>query len=218
MIISILLLLVVLIINIVLLFVIFHIGVKFSKLNKLNAIHIRQYFVSMLSTVVISAFLPTIIAAMLFLILFLVYRNVIFKRDSLEEQRTYSLCDGDADRWQTISSFQERWFFKYEDNREVAVQSEYLYSFSRYINNAGYIFLFYCAKNVINSGNMILFGIEYFLAFTALFAVLAKAVYHLSLNTPSSLFYLSPNLSYISVAFVGLLFYFLAILIFLSIL
>ena len=198
-------------------FLLSYIGIKFSKLNKLNAIHIRQYFVSMLSTIVISAFLPTIIAVSLFLVLFFIYRNLIFRRDSLEEQLIYSLCDGDVDRCQPIRSFQEMWFFKYEDNREVALQSEYLYSFSRYINNAGYIFLFYCTKNVINSGNTILFGIEYFLAFTALFVVLAKVVYHLSLNTPSSLFYLCPTLSYISVAFGGVLFYFLAILIFLNI-
>ena len=59
-------------------------------------------------------------------------------------------------------------------NREVALQSKYLYSFSRYINNAGYIFLFYCAKNIINSGNTILFGIEYFLEFTALFILLGN--------------------------------------------
>lgn len=218
MIISILLLLVVLIINIVLLFLISYIGIKFSKLNKLNAIHIRQYFVSMLPTVVIGAFLPTIIAASLFLVLFFLYRNVIFRRDSLEKQRIYSLCNGDVDRCQTIRSFQEMWFIKYEDNRKVALQSEYLYSFSRYINNAGYLFLFYCAKNVINSENTILFGIEYFVAFTALFVVLAKVVYHLSLNTPSSLFFLCPNLSYIPVVLSGLIFYSLVILIFLNIL
>ena len=217
MIFSILLLLIVLIINIVVLFVISYIGIKFSKLNKLNAIHIRQYFVSMLSTVVISALLPTIIAAVLFLGLFFIYRNVFFRKDSLEEQRIYSLCDGDVDSYQPIKTFHELWFFKYEDNREIALQSKYLYSFSRYINNAGYIFLFYCAKNIINSGNTIFFGIEYFLAFTALFILLGKAVYHLSLNTPSSLFFLCPNLSYIPVVLSGLLFYFLAILIFLNI-
>ena len=171
----------------------------------------------MLSTVVISALLPTIIAAVLFLVLFFIYRTVIFRRDSLEEQRIYSLCDGDVDS-QLIKNFHELWFFKNEDNRAVSLNSEYFYSFSRYINNAGYIFLFYCTKNVINSENTILFGIEYFVAFTALFIVLGKTIYHLSLNTPSSLFFLCPNLSYIPVVLPGLLFYFLAVLIFLNIL
>ena len=214
-IISILLLLIV---NVIILFLISYIGIMFSKLNKLNAIHIRQYFVSMLSTVVISAFLPTVIAAAIFLVLFFLYRMVIFRRDSLEEQRIYSLYDGKVDKCRPIKNFHEFWFFKYEDNQALSLQREYRYSFSRYLNNVCYIFLFYCAKDVVNSGNAILFGIEYFVAVTALFVVLAKAVYHLSLNTPSSLFFLCPNLSYIPVVLSGLLFYFLAILIFLNIL
>lgn len=213
---SIKLLLIVLIINIVIFFLISYIGIKLSKLNKLNVIHIRQYFVSMLSTVVISALLPTIIASVLFLILFFIYRNVVFRRDSLEEQRIYSFYV-DVKDYPQISSFQEALFFKNEDNRMVPLQRKYLYSFSRYICNAGYIFLFYCAKNAIYEGNTILFGIEYFVAFTALFIVLAKVVYHLSLTTPSSLFFLLPNLSYVPVVFSGLLFYFFAVLIFLNI-
>ncbi len=172
----------------------------------------------MLSTVILSAFLPTIVAAPLFLVLFFIYKTVIFRRDSLLVQQVYSLCDGDMNKCQAIKNFRELWFFKYEDNREVSLHNEHLYSFFQYLNNAGYIFLFYCAKDVVNSGNAILFGIEYFVAFTTLFAVIAKAVYHLSLKTPSSLFFLSHNLSYIPVVISGLLFYFLAILIFLNIL
>ena len=65
-----------LIVNVIILFLISYIGIMFSKLNKLNAIHIRQYFVSMLSTVVISAFLPTVIAAAIFLVLFFLFHKL----------------------------------------------------------------------------------------------------------------------------------------------
>lgn len=214
---SLVLLLIVLVVNIVVLSLIGYIGVKFKKLDKLDAIHIRQYFVSMLSTVVMCAFLPIIIAEVLYLAFFFMYEVVIFKKDAFEKQRIYSLRDRESGEFQTVESFRELFFYKYEKNPSGPLHKDYLYSFSHYVNNAGYIFMFYCAKNVVNSGNTVLFAIEYFVAFTALFVVLAKVVYHLALNTPSALFFCRPTLSYIPVAFVGLVFYTLTILIFLNI-
>jgi hypothetical protein len=61
-----------------------------------------------------------------------------------------------------------------------------------------------------------LYGIEFFIGMTALYIVIAKIIYNISLSTPKSLFFSCPNLSYIPVVFSGLLFYGIAILIFIN--
>ena len=64
--------------------------------------------------------------------------------------------------------------------------------------------------------NIILYAFEFFIAMTALYIFIAKWIYHLSLSTPNSLFFLCPNLSYIPVILFGLLFYGITILIFIT--
>lgn len=168
--------------NVIVLSAICIIGTKFSKINTLCAIRIRQYFLSTLSTSIACCFLPTHVAAILFIALFFVYRKVLFINDS---------------------------FHKVSDK-------ECLYSFSQYINSAPYIFIFYCVKFAEQPQNTLIYGLEFFIAITALFIIIAKLIYKLSVSTPTSPFFLCSNLSYIPVAFVGVLYYVIAAFIFIS--
>ena len=71
--------------NVIVLSAICIIGTKFSKINTLCAIRIRQYFLSTLSTSIACCFLPTHVAAILFIALFFVYRKVLFINDSFHK-------------------------------------------------------------------------------------------------------------------------------------
>ena len=67
--------------------------------------------------------------------------------------------------------------------------------FSKYLNNSVYLFIFYYVKEGATAGNSsVIYAIEFFIAATALFVIIGKLVYHLSLKTPSSLFFLNPVL------------------------
>ena len=202
--------------NIIVLLAICFLGIRFSKIRILNVIYMRQYFYSMLSTVSISCLFPTTVAAVLFIALFFLYRKVIFKNDALEIQRIYLLYDGKVHLSPPIKKFSCVFQCKYTGTETKSVSKDYLYTFYQYLNNAIYIFVFYCVKGMERPPNAVLYGVEFFIAITALFIIIAKLVYYLSLTTPSSLFFLSPRLSYIAVALSGLLFYGVAILIFMT--
>ena len=208
--------LIVILSNLIVLLTICFWGIRLAKIRILNIIYMRQYFISMLSTVIISYLLPPTIAAILFIAIFLLYRKVIFKNDSLEVQRIYVLYDGEVQLSPPIPKFSCIFNCKYMGTESTSVSKDYLYSFSQYLYNAIYIFVFYCAKGVEHPGNTVLYGLEFFIAITALFLVIAKSTYHLFLSSPTSLFFLQPNLSYIPVILIGILFYGLAILIFIT--
>ena len=203
--------------NIIVLFFIYLLGIKFRKIRVTNIIHMRQYFLTMLSTVILGCLFPTLIAVGLFLILFFLYRMVIFKNDALQLQYVYSKYNGSVHLSPSIKSFSYIFLpYKPMGTEKEPLKREYRYTFSKYINNVIYIFVFYCAKGTARPENTILYGFEFFVAITTLYVVIAKLIYHLSLTTPNSLFFLCPNLSYIPVALVGLMFYGVATLMFMS--
>lgn len=203
--------------NIIILFLICFLGIKFEKLQILNIIHIRQYFFSMLSTVIIGFLFSPLIAMALFIILFFLYKMVIFKNDAFEIQRIYSFYNGSAPLSPPITNFSCVFIpYKCVKKKTEYLKKEYRYTFSQYLNNAIYIFVLYCVKDMEAFENTILYAIEFFIAMTALYIFIAKWIYHLSLSTPNSLFFLCPNLSYIPVILFGLLFYGITILIFIT--
>ena len=206
--------LIIILINIIVLLLVCFIGIKLAKIRKLNVIYIRQYFISMLSTLAIALFCPTILAVPIFILLYFLYRGVIFKKDTVEIQKIYSLHNGDVNLAPPIQKLSWALLYKHEENDGGAVDKEYCYSLSQYLNNSIYIFIFYCIKNTSNPENTVLYAIEFFVAMTALFIVIGKVIYRLSLATPSSLFFLCPTGSYIPVVIAGVLFYFLTIVIF----
>ena len=201
--------------NILILLMISFFGVKFGKLKEENLINIQQYFFTMLSTVVLCFFFSTILAAFLYIALFFLYRNKIFRKNAFRIQEICQQYDEVVHLAPPIKSFSS--LFR---RPPVAAETEnlekiYLYKFEKYSNQAIYIFIFYCLRNTAGPENALLYGFEFFIAITALFIVLAKVIYHLSLFNPGP-FYLCPNLSYIPVVFGGLLFYGIATFMFLT--
>lgn len=202
--------------NIIILLLVCFLGIKFSKIRVLDVIYMRQYFYTMLSTVTISCLLPTIVAAVLYIVLFFLYKRVLFRNYAFEIQRIYLLYGGEVHRASPIQKFS--CVFKLRNTRTETgyLCRDYQYTFSKYLNNTIYIFVFYCIKGMEQPTNAIIYGLEFFVAMTALFVIVSKLIYNLALTTPSSLFFLSPTLAYLPVVFSGVLFYGIAILIFIT--
>ena len=196
--------------NTVILLGICFLGIKFSKINEIHLIRMKQYFYSMLSTVMISCVFPTVFAAVFFVGMFFFYRYAIFKRDAFQLQGLYQAYDENK----PITKFSRIFHTSQREIGTVKIEKDYLYSFDRYLNNTIYLFVFYCIKDTAGPETPVLYALEFFVAITALFIPIAKVTYNLSLTTSTSAFYLSPNLSYIPVVFGGLLFYGLATFIF----
>ena len=196
--------------NAVILLGICFLGIKFSKINEIHLIRMKQYFYSMLSTVMISCVFPTVFATVLFVGLFFFYRYAIFKRDAFRLQGLYQAYDENK----PITKFSRIFHTSQGEIGTIKIEKDYLYSFDRYLNNAVYLCIFYCTNETLGPETPILYGIEFFVAITALFVLIAKLIYNLSVSTPSSVFYLCPDLSYIPVVLIALLFYGLATFIF----
>lgn len=203
--------------NIIILFLICILGIKFKKIRILDTIYIRQYFFSMISTVIIGCLFSPIIATALYIIFFFLYRIVIFKDDAFEIQCIYSLYNGSIHLSPPIKNLScVLRPYNCMEKKTGYLKKEYRYTFSQYSNSAIYIFILYCVKDMGALENPILYGFEFFIAMTLLYIFLAKWLYHLSLSTPNSLFFLCPKLSYIPVILFGLLFYGISILIFIT--
>ena len=213
---SLLILALIILLNMIIVLIICFLGIRFAKIRILTVIHMRQYFITMLSTGLISCYFSPLIATVLYIALFFLYRKLIFKKDALEEQHIYSLYNGDIHLSPPIQKISLIFQCQYIGSETESLSKEYLYSFSRYLDSAVYIFIFYCINGMEHPENAIIYGINFFLAITTLFIVIAKLVYHLSLWTPTSLFFLSPKLSYIPVILVALLFYGVAVMIFMA--
>lgn len=203
-------------INTICLSVICFLGIKFSKIREINLINMKQYFYPMLTTVTISCFFPTILAAISFIVLFFFYRFVIFKKTAFQIQQIYELYGENMEFSPPITKISRVFCLDKTRKGTGRIKKEYLYTFDKYLNNTIYIFIFYCINEASGPETPILYGFEFFIAVTALFIMFAKLIYKLSVSTPSSLFFLCPNLSYIPVALIGLLFYIIAIFMFKS--
>ena len=202
--------------NIIVVLIICTIGIKLSKINAINIIYIKQYLISTISTVLICCFLPTIITVIPFIILFFLYRHVIFKKYSILEQKIYTTYNGEIQFCKPIKHFSEIFYRSPKINNLTKQNKEYLYSFSLYLNNSIYIFIFYCVKGPMASECTVLYGIEFYIAIFALFIVFEKFIYHITLYSPTSPFSLCPTLAYIPTICSGIVFLTIATIMFIS--
>ena len=201
--------------NAIVLFLISFLGIKFAKIRNETVIYMKQYFISMLSTVIISCLFPPVIIAVLFIALFFLYRMVIFRKDAAKLHSIYTMYESGINPPQ-IKCFSDIFdLYKQQTTTEI-ISREYQYSFSSYLNNTIYIFIFYCANGMYQPENIILYGLEFFIVITALYIGVAKLTYNLAVSSPTSPFFLSPTLSYIPVVLAGVLIYTLAIIMFIS--
>lgn len=201
--------------NMIVLFLISFLGIKFAKIRNETAIYMKQYFISMLSTVIISCFFSPVIVAILFIALFFLYRMVIFRKDAAKLHSIYAMYESGINP-PRIKCFSDIFDLYRQQTTTEIISREYQYSFSSYLNNTVYIFVFYCANGMYQPENTILYGLEFFIVITALYIGVAKLTYNLAVSSPRSPFFLSPTLSYIPVVLAGIVIYTLAIIMFIS--
>ena len=199
--------------NAIVLFLISFLGIKFAKIRNETVIYMKQYFISMLSTVIISCLFPPVIIAVLFIALFFLYRMVIFRKDAAKLHSIYTMYENGIDPPQ-IKCFSDIFDLYRQQTTTEITSREYQYPFSSYLNNTVYIFVFYCANGMYQPENTILYGLEFFIVITALYIGVAKLTYNLAVSSPTSPFFLCPTLSYIPVVLAGVLIYTLAIIMF----
>ena len=194
-----------------------YVGIKLKKITEYDVIHIKQAYISTVITVVVCTLFPTLISAVLFLLFYLLLRYQVFRKDTVRLANLYDIYAGKETTYPPIQRFEQVFSKKQKVGPIEKLDKDFLYSFSKYLNNSVYLFIFYYVKEGATAGNSsVIYAIEFFIAATALFVIIGKLVYHLALKTPSSLFFLNPNLSYIPATVVGIIYYFLVIVIFRS--
>ncbi len=92
------------------------------------------------------------------------------------------------------------------------IDKQFKYHFLDYVDSCAPLLVFSLLELVSFSNNPAVYIVEFLIVATIGYAFLGKIVYYLSLNAPTSVFYLSPGLSYIPVIFVGIVYYAVAII------
>ena len=206
----------IMLVNTIILLSMCFLGILLHKIRTLNVIQMKQYFITTSSTCIIACLFPPLVTTMLFIVLFFIYKYWLFKNDAYTIQYIYALYNDEVHLAPTLNKFSEVFERKYEHKSREFLKKDYLYSFSRYLNGTIYIFIVYCIRGTVQPEHVVLYGLEYFIVATTLFITIAKAIYHLALFAPNSLFFLCPKSSYIPVAIIAILFYGIAIFVFIS--
>ncbi len=189
--------------------------IKFKKANWFNAITFHQNFIAFSLSLYIFAFLPVYISVALWVALFFVLRDIVFRKD---EVRKFELCDKyykkgshGATRINKIMEFSKA-FFPVE-SMEVR-HKDFKYSFLSYSNSGLVLILLWLFEVVkITQTVNILFFAESLIIASVIFIFLGRMLYHITYFKPGSAGCGSEIGTHIVVILFGIVYYFAVIVI-----
>ena len=187
--------------------------IKLKKADWLNAITFRQNFIAFSLSLYVFALLPVYISVAVWIALFFVLREIVFKKD---EARKFELFDKyykkgshGATRINKLSEFSKAFFPT--DSVETR-HKDFKYSFLSYSNSGLVLILLWIFEVVkITQTVNILFFAESLILASVIFIILGRVVYHITYFKPGSVGYGSEIGTHIVVIAVGLVYYFLVI-------
>ncbi len=189
-------------------FVAFTIAIKIKKANWFNAIDFHQTFIAFSFSLYVFALLPIYISILVWIGMYFLLRDIVFRKDETRKYQLYSKLrkgNNPFPRIRKISQFKEA-FFKVK--RSTIRYNDFKYSFISYSNTGLCLIVLWFFKVAEMSHTInILYFIEAIIISSMIFIFIARLEYHLALTAPISPSYLCEWGSYVSVIFVGLIYY-----------
>ena len=188
--------------------------IKFKKANWFNAITFRQNFVAFSLSLYIFALLPVYISVALWVALFFVLREIVFRKD---EVRKFELCNKHykkgshgATRINKIMEFSKA-FFPVE-SVEIRYK-DFKYSFLSY-SNSGLVLILLWLFEVVKltpKVNILFFGESLIIA-SVIFIILGRLVYYITFSSVASVNFGCKIGTYLTVILFGIKYYTVVIL------
>ncbi len=193
-------------------FLVFLVKIKNNKSDYFSTIRMTQKLLSFNLSIFIWGVFAIHVGLILWLLLFFILRNIVFKKNAKRLQelyQNYQSCKNGYPLVKNMTQWKQA-FFQPLDSTKPGRQ--FKYQFRDHMNSSAPLLIFSFLELVSFSNNTTVYIVEFLIVATAGYVFLGQIVYHLSLNAPSSLFYLSPGLSYIPVVFIGIVYYAVAII------
>ena len=187
---------------------VFAIRKKTKPMDCYRFILFRQRLVVYVSAALLWGLLPIRFAMILWGCLFLAFRCWFFGNDARRLEELYRRYE-DGQNYPRVCCIQDckATFFAPEQLKVAGV--DFRYPLSEYMLSMPLLGLMVLLGiSAISQESVIVYCVEFLAVATAWYILLGKLVYHISLNNPGSLFYLSPGLAYIPVILIGIVFYF----------
>jgi hypothetical protein len=192
---------------------IFAIRKKTRQIDCYSAILLRQRFVVFVSATLLWGLFSIRIAMVVWGCLFLAFRCCFFNKDARRLEELYRQYE-DSQNYPLVCSIKDCKATFFEPEQKSSAEPQFRYPFSEYMLSMPVLCLvILLGMSTISQNSIIVYSVEFLVVATAWYVLLGKFVYHISLNSPGSLFYLSPGLAYIPVVVVGIVYYFVCIVI-----
>lgn len=197
-------------------FFLYLIRVKINRLDFYATIQIAQRLLAFILSIFIWGIFTIPAGLVLWLLLFYILRNVVFRTNAKRLQELHYQFHSNKNGYphiQNVSQWKQVFFIPKHDAK---IDKQFKYHFSHHLDSSAPLLIFSLFELVTFSKNTPLYIFEFLIVATTGYVFLGRMVYHLSLNAPNSVFYLSPGLSYIPVIFVGIVYYTVTLIIMLS--
>lgn len=191
---------------------------KVKKADYYRVIKLRQALIVFIASVYFWGIGGIAIGTILWMIFFLLFRKYFFVVDARRIEELYMQYERKGREYPLVKKFDEVKNVFFVPSVKEITNSEGKYSFTRHLDSLT-VLLFLCFFDITTIATVpMIYIIEFLIVATAGYILLSKLVYYLEFTTPSSIFFLSPKLSYIPVILLGVLYYLVAIIMLLTIL
>lgn len=193
-------------------FLVFLMKVKTKRADYFATLQMCQKLLAVIFSIFIWGVFSIHIGLILWLLLFFILRNIVFKTDAKRLQelhQQFHSAENGYPQIQNVSQWKQLFFVP---KVATKIDKQFKYHFLDYADSCAPLLMFCILDMVDFSNNPVVYIAEFLIVATAGYVFLGKIVYYLSLNAPVSVFYLSPGLSYIPVIFVGIVYYAVAMI------
>lgn len=193
---------------------IFLFRIKLNRADYFTTIQTAQRLVALVCSALIWGIAGISVGTVLWLILFVILRQWIFR---INAQRLYELyekhekCGSEYPVIRKVAQWKDAYF---SPSPSKKTNARFKYHFSQHIAScASLLFLWMFRITCISRISIPVYVLEFLILATVIYIFVGKIIYRIALFSPSSLLYLSPGLSYIPVFFVGIVYYYIAVVI-----
>ena len=195
---------------------VFVIRTKLKPMDVVSVIRLKQKLIVSVCSALLWGFFSIWLATILWSCLFFACRCVFFRIDALRIEELYRKHDG-GQNYPKIYHVREYKAAYFLPARKKTTEVQFRYPFSDHmLSMLVLVLLVYFGVATVSRDSMVVYYIEFLTVATAGYVFIGKFIYHISLNSPTSIFYLSPTLAYIPVILVGILYYFVCVVVILT--
>lgn len=194
--------------------IVFLFKIRTKRSDYFSTIRTAQKLRALICSALIWGICGVSVGLMLWFLLFIILRKWFFKTDERRLYMLYLKYEYHGKPYpliEHVTQWKDAFFLPIPPSK---AESQFKYQFSQHIDSCASLLLLWSFRIVdVSQICFPIYALEFLVIATAIYVFVGKTIYKICLNNPSSLFYLSPGLSYIPVIFTGIVYYYIAVVI-----